>query len=84
MDISSETVGRYIRDAFQFDICQKKPELKKRKKGKAIRCIETGDVYDYVADANTALGRKRTSSTIHDCLKQRVKTAFGYHWEYVK
>lgn len=46
-----------------------------------IHCIETGFVYDNVAQA--ARATKTPSTSIWNCLKGKQKTANMFHWEYV-
>lgn len=55
-----------------------------KSQGKKVRCIETGIIYNCIADANEALGKKRTSTSINSCLKGTYKTAYGYHWERIE
>lgn len=49
---------------------------------KEIRCVETGEIYHGVRDAERKTGINRCS--IKDCCHKRKshKTAGGYHWEY--
>ena len=49
-----------------------------------IRCIETGQIFDCIRDANVFLGVNRKSSNICRNLKGERKSAFGLHWEYVE
>lgn len=51
--------------------------------GKKVRCIETGEIYSCIADANEAHGKSRKSSAISSCLRGANKTAHGYHWELI-
>ena len=51
--------------------------------GKKVRCIETGKVYNCIADANEAYGKSRKSSAISSCLRGANKTAHGCHWELI-
>jgi predicted transcriptional regulator len=48
---------------------------------KAVRCVETGKVYNSIKEA--AEDVKRTPTTIVHALKGYTKTAGGYHWEYI-
>lgn len=52
------------------------------KKSIAIKCIETGIVFDSIRKA--AIFAKRKGSTISSCLSGKTKTAGGYHWEYAQ
>lgn len=61
-----------------------KRETKERiaqKLSKSIVCVETGFIYSSVrmAERMTSI----SSGSIVDCLKGRLKTAGGYHWQYV-
>lgn len=51
---------------------------------KKVRCIETGQIFDSVSDANEFLGKNRRNSNIVMCLKGKNKTAYKLHWEYVE
>ena len=50
--------------------------------GTKVRCIETGEVFNSVAEAARHIGR--TDMTIFQCLKGKALRAGGYHWEYVE
>lgn len=51
------------------------------RKGKPIRIIETGEIFDTLKDCEEAIdGNNRH---INDCLRGRQKTHRGYHFEYV-
>lgn len=56
----------------------------KNPRAKKVRCIETGQVFDYIREANEFLGKNRLSSDISKCCKGKLKTCGGYHWEYVE
>lgn len=55
----------------------------KSKEGKAVICVETGEVFDSVKDANKAMGV--THYHIADVCnhKHQHKTACDYHWEWL-
>lgn len=55
---------------------------RRKKNPKRVRCIETGEIFDSLAEAARAVGRDRTN--ICSCLKGRQKTCGGFHWEYYK
>ena len=57
--------------------CGKVSSAKKR--GKRIRCIETGICYDSISDVLRQTG----IHSVNKCTKGYQKTAGGYHWEYV-
>ena len=48
--------------------------------GKAVKCIETGNVYYSIAEAEKQTGVCR--STICNVCNGKAKTAGGYHWAY--
>lgn len=50
--------------------------------GRRVRCIETGQVFDSIKEAEQTFGIHR--NCIYHCLAGRQKTAGGYHWEYVE
>lgn len=50
---------------------------------KKIICVETGEVFNSIADAAKAKGIKHKSN-ISTVAKGKAKTAGGYHWEYYK
>ena len=50
-------------------------------RGKAVRCIETGEEHPSVSHAARATGICRT--TIGFCCNGKLKTAGGYHWEFI-
>jgi hypothetical protein len=52
-----------------------------RKLSKPIRLIETDTIYNSIREAGRKLNI--SSGNITECLKGRIKTAGGYHWEYV-
>lgn len=58
------------------------PSCALRKRGKEIRCIETRQVFASIKEA--AEWANTTSSSITACLKGRIQTVGGYHWEYIK
>lgn len=50
--------------------------------GKAVRCIETDEVFRTMHEVERKTGIDKSS--ICACCKGRAKTAGGYHWEYVQ
>jgi hypothetical protein len=62
--------------------CQKcgiKSRAEKSKK--KVLCVEKNMVYDSLKDASAQSGNR--VSSISNCCNGRVKTAGGYHWEFV-
>ena len=51
------------------------------KRGKKVRCVETGEVYDSMVLACQAIGEYATN--LSRACRKGIKMK-GYHWEYVK
>lgn len=51
------------------------------RKGKPIRIVETGEIFQSSLECEKAIGGNNRH--INDCLKGRQKTHRGYHFEYV-
>ena len=56
------------------------PEKRRNGNYKRVRCIETGTIYDTMAEAERQTGVPRND--ISAVCRGRQKTARGYHWEY--
>lgn len=54
------------------------------KKYQPIICIETGKRYNYMVDAALDVGKTKQAGHIKEVCQGRRKTAFGYHWQYIK
>ena len=52
-------------------------------KQRKVLCIETGEVFDSVSEANISLGRRANDSRITQVCKGKRNTTGGYHWTYV-
>ena len=50
-------------------------------RGKQVRCVETGIIYESIKQASEKTGI--TQTTICNCCKGKQKTTGGLHWEYV-
>lgn len=48
-----------------------------------VKCIETGEVFKSIIEANEAIGGCKNSSMISKCCKNSQLSYKGYHWEYV-
>lgn len=59
---------------------KQRPEKTLEKYRKAVRCIETGEVYHSISQASIETGI--IISSISKACKGKLKTAGGYHWEY--
>lgn|GEM_PF-3872317 len=53
------------------------------KQKKQVRNIETGEVFSSISDAEAHYGKPKNTS-ISCCCRGKFKTAYGYHWEFVK
>lgn len=49
---------------------------------KAVRCVETGKLYNSITEAAKSVGAETTN--ISKVLRGIRKTAGGYHWKYAK
>lgn len=49
---------------------------------KKIQCVETGQIFDSIAEAASSVNRAGTN--ISACLYGRQATCAGYHWKYVQ
>ena len=56
--------------------------VKCKSRAVCIRCIETDIVYNSIAEASKLLNI--LSQSLSQCIKGKIKTAGGYHWEVVK
>ena len=57
-------------------------ERQAKTRGKKVRCIETGVIYDSTRHVECETGLAH-SSICQCCKGQRYKTVGGFHWEYV-
>lgn len=73
--------GKIIRCKMPGSMCAPCRRLNSGKKI-PIRCIETGEVFLSIADANKKFDSAGGNS-ISKCLKGKRKTAYGFHWEVV-
>lgn len=48
-----------------------------------VKCIETGEVFKSITEANEAIGGCKNSSMISKCCKNSQLSYKGYHWEHV-
>lgn len=51
-----------------------------KKRRKAIKCVETGKIYDSITQVNKEL--KLNMGHLSECVHGKRKTCGGYHWEY--
>lgn len=66
------------RENLDTDSYREKAKYRIRSK---VKCVETGEVYNSIAEAGRAVGIHRYG--INLCLLGKQKTASGYHWERV-
>lgn len=64
------------------DIKDKRIQAQRAKVCRKVECIETKTIYDSVTEATHAVGLK-SSSGLYPALKDKNKTAKGYHWRYI-
>ena len=60
--------------------------LKKRIKSynrRKVQCVETGQIFDCISQANDAVGGCHGNSMISKCCKNSSITYKGYHWRYI-
>ena len=60
--------------------------LKRRIKAynrRKVKCVETGEVFNSLAEANISIGGCSNNSMISKCCRCPDVTYKGYHWEYV-
>ena len=50
-------------------------------RGKKVRCVETGEVFESIIEAERKLGL--TQGSICQCCRGKLKTCGKFHWEYV-
>lgn len=55
---------------------------KKKQCGRQVQCVETGEIFEAIVDAEKSVGVKRGSNIISAC-KDNKRTCAGYHWRYV-
>ena len=59
-------------------------------KPKTVRCVETGEIFECARKAHTWLYNKGIStsysadSAIKNACKDKNRTAYGFHWEFVE
>ena len=77
-----ETIREELRTSIYENDIKHLSEEHKKKLSKPIRCVETNTIYygSHEAEKQTGISH----SNITQVCKGRVKTAGGYHWEYVK
>lgn len=71
------TPNKRCNDNKQCPICYK--EIR----SPAVVCIESGEKFASGIDAAKKMGAK-SASHIYKCCRNEVKTAYGYHWAYLK
>jgi len=85
-------IGSYkINNEYFYELQEKlEPFRSLQSEPKKVKCIETGQIFRCANDANLYLVNKGIShnyggfNAIKEVCKGRKKTAYGYHWEFVK
>ena len=52
-------------------------------KAKKVMCIETGQIFLTIKEANSWLRENKIKGNVYPCVQGKAKTAGGHHWEYV-
>jgi len=52
------------------------------RKAKRVLCVETGEIFDSIADAARSKGLYEIKTCISNVCKGKAKSCGGYHWEY--
>ena len=79
--------GKKMKEESKKKLSEKHKEL--RKKGvydffkKKVRCMETGHIFDSAKEACIYLGISTKSNSVSAAARGRLKTAQGFHWEYI-
>lgn len=71
---------RYYDETIDYSNIEIPKKVKAR--ARAVKCIESGIIYDSIAEANRQT--KVNKSSISSCCSGVYKTAGGYHWQYVE
>lgn len=79
MKISKSQKGKITSEETKRKISEAKRGAK-NPTSKAVRCIETGQVYGSAREASRALGKDKSAVT--NSIRNHYKCG-GYHWEYV-
>lgn len=66
----------------EWEKLKKENDNKKAKPRKVIN-LDTGIVYESIADANEDLGKPRKHNSITNALKGRTEKGLGYKWKYL-
>ncbi len=81
---------RISEDLFAHFKKELEPYRSESTKPKPVRCIETGEVFECARKAHTWLYNKGVSTSysadsgIKAACKDKSKTAYGFHWEFVE
>lgn len=77
-------IAEKLRGSKASEITRKKMSLMrsgKPKKGKSVLCIETKETFKSAREASRKLNL--ANGTIADVCRGKIKTAGGFHWEYI-
>ena len=64
----------------KYNMNHAKTILKKERKSRHIKCVETGDVFEGLKDFEKRTGL--CGIAIHRNIKHKSKTSYGYTWQY--
>lgn len=81
--IRQKHLGRQMSDEWKQNLSDSHKGLltgEKNPRSKAVRCVETGEVFPTITAAGKSVGI--THSRIRECCLGNRKTAKGFHWEY--
>lgn len=77
---TKETIEKIRQAKVGHGVTQETREKLRNAFGKAVVCIETGEVFSSITAAAKSIGKDKT--TISAVLHGRNQTAGGFHWEY--
>lgn len=82
--ISKSLKGRTFTDEHKQKISKNHADFtgSKNPRAKKVLCVETGQVFDYIKDAEVKTGVN--AKNIGACCNGKRKTAGGYHWMYLE
>ena len=79
-DLNLETMSKFLKI---YNIRKpRKEKIEKIKIGlkKPVKCLETGEIFESIAEATL----KYPKASISECLRGKQLTAGGLHWEYIR
>lgn len=61
--------------------CYNREMPKNNKNSKAVKCVETGEIYPSICEVERQFGFNQ--GNVASCCRGKLKTAYGYHWQYI-